>query len=250
MKVRKRILVMGILFFLLGISTLQSVKASSFHSGVNKGDILIWKCGVCNGNKMKHIFGDNWSSSDIFKGIDTNFKMKWQISTISYNKSYLIINYLKWKWSNNFGNSENASILSLNLNISQKIDYNFSNRLPFINFLLPVPLRAYLEDIHFTKWYEIDTRVINMIYVDLQKDTIDQSYPNESIHIVVEYKENGILDSYKIYLQNNQVIFDVSLDSIPIYTIPVTIGLVLGSLVGICYYIIKIRKNRKAKKLK
>jgi hypothetical protein len=195
---------------------------------------------------MNNTFGNEWNQSGIFKNANVNLRMKWDIENISYNKSELIINYTRWIWSKNFDKSGNTSKLIIDLNIIQYYDnFNFSTKLPFIEFILPIPIRDYLENINFNSWYEVDTRVINIIYLELDKGDGSPNYPHQFIRIVSEYRSNGILDSFKIYLKDNQVIFDISLDSIPIYSYPITILLLLGAISAFGYYFFKVRKNKK-----
>jgi hypothetical protein len=240
---RRKLLIGLVLIFLLDISAFQIVNAVSIQSGIKKGDIFIWKCNLCNVEQMNTIFGNTWDNSGVLNGININSKMKWEIDSINYNESTMNIGFFKWNWSSNFTNIGNYSSLKIDL-IPAK-NFNFTTRLPFIDFIIPIPIRDYLESISFNEWYEIDTRVINMIYLELERNSVESNYPDKFIRIIAEYRDNGIIDSYKITLEDNIVIFDLSLDSIPIYSFPITLFLILGTIIAILLYIIKIRKNKK-----
>ncbi|TFF87940.1 MAG: hypothetical protein EU550_02300, partial [Promethearchaeota archaeon] len=150
---------------MLDISVFQIVSAVSPQSGINRGDIFIWKCNLCNVNQMDTIFGNTWDNSGVFNDITVKSKMKWEIDSISYNESTMNIAILKWNWSINFLSIGNHS--NLKIDLAPPKNYNFTTKLPFIDFIIPIPIRDYLESISFNEWYEIDTRVINMIYLEL-----------------------------------------------------------------------------------
>ena len=247
MKVKKRDIYTSIillLLFILGFSS--NVFALEYQNGIKTDDELIWNCYICDNNKMDALFGDNWNQAGIFENLSANRRMKWKVNMLEENSTTLsaIFNIWMWNFEDNWGTQDNSSKLSYLKNPSlYPEDFNFTDVLPFIPFWLPVPVGEYLGEVALGDIYDIDNRVLPTINVQINKDSIHPNEPTETVYFIVVYNSNGILSSFKLYTQGNVVVVDISLDNLPIFVIPSTIGLILTFVCSIVLYIKKKRIN-------
>ncbi|MBY9009595.1 MAG: hypothetical protein KGD74_07010 [Candidatus Lokiarchaeota archaeon] len=247
MKVKKRDIYTSIillLLFILGFSS--NVFALEYQNGIKTDDELIWNCHICDNNKMDALFGDNWNQAGIFENLSANRRMKWKVNMLEENSTTLsaIFNIWMWNFEDNWGTQDNSSKLSYLKNPSlYPEDFNFTDVLPFIPFWLPVPVGEYLGEVALGDIYDIDNRVLPTINVQIIKDSIHPNEPTETVYFIVVYNSNGILSSFKLYTQGNVVVVDISLDNLPIFVIPSTIGLILTFICSIVLYIKKKRIN-------
>ena len=222
--------------------------AREFHIGVTRGQELVGKCNVCNQVEMDNIFGDNWNDSGLFNNLSMGKRMKWNISSIMSNEINITINVDIWGWT-----SEKIwSTKDFNSQItyfSNPDDYsqvlNFSFYSSFVPFWFPVPVGDYIGGLSLNEWYDVDNRVLPTLNVDLKENALSPGIPTKDIKIIAIYNDQGILNSYKIYLNGYIVILDISFDFLPIYVIPTLIGLLCIFTFSLIFYIFRKRKRVK-----
>ena len=230
--------------FLLGFSS--NVFANDYQNGIKTNDELIWKCHICDDNKMDELFGEFWNDAGIFENLSTNRRMKWRVNMVEENATTLSALFSIWMWGleDNWGTQDNSSKFSYLKNpILYPNAFNFTNTLPFIPFWLPVPVGEYLGEVPLGEIYDVDNRVLPTLNVRITKDSIHPNEPTETVYFIAVYNTNGILSSFKLYTSGNVVVIDISLESLPIVAIVSTIGLVLAFVCSIVLYIKKKRIN-------
>jgi hypothetical protein len=211
--------------------------------GVHEDQEIIWKCNVCNQNKMEAIFGSEWNDSGIFDNLSVGKRMKWKINNFQINQSYSKINFSIWVWTSEsiWGTKDNDSEI---VYFFDNIESNFSRYTSLVPFWFPIPIGEYLGSLELNEWYDVDNRVLPTINVDIDEDAISLGIPQSRIKIIAIYNEQGILCSYKLYTIGNVVIIDISLDFLPIYVIPTLIGLLGIFFVSLIIYLYNIRRKR------
>ena len=247
MTIKKRDIYTSImlLFLFMGVFS-SNVIANEYQIGIKTNDELIWNCHLCNDNKMDAIFGEFWNEAGIFKDLNVDNKMKWKVSMIDENSTTLsaLISIWMWQFEDNWGTQDKSSKISYLKNPSlYPSGFNFSDALPFIPFWLPVSVGEYLGEVSLGDIYDVDNRVLPTINVHINKNSIHPNEPTETVYIIAVYNSNGILSSFKLYTSGNVVVVDISLENLPIFVIPSTIGLILTFVCSIVLYIKKKRIN-------
>ena len=239
MKLRRTNLFASIALFLIFMGSFASnVIALDYSIGFRTGDQLIWKCNICNINKMNALFGVSWRDAGLFENLSQGKRMKWEVNVIEQNSTTILASVNVWMWKNeeNWGTLDNITESSYLKKPSQyPANFNFSTHLPFVPFWLPVPIGDYLGEMKLSNLYDVDNRVLPTLNV--QPITI-----TENVYIIAVYNLNGILSSYKLYITGNVVIIDISLDSIPLFVLPSTIGLISAFIIVIYLYV-KRKRN-------
>jgi len=247
MKIKKKsiyISVMLLFLFILGFSS--NVTANEYQNGIKINDELIWICHLSDNNKMDELFGEFWNDAGMFENLSTNKRMKWSVNMVEENSTTLsaLISMWMWRFDDNWGTQDNSSKFSYLKNpILYPNGFNFTNSFPFIPFWLPVPVGEYLGEVPLSEIYDVDNRVLPTLNVQIIKDSIHPNEPKETVYFIAVYNSNGILSSFKLYTRGNIVVIDISLESLPIFAIASTIGLVLAFVCSIVLYIKKKRIN-------
>ncbi|MFX0001711.1 MAG: hypothetical protein ACFE9Q_00640 [Candidatus Hodarchaeota archaeon] len=249
MKLKKIVLKFTLLLLLVS-NLISNVAAINYNIGVQRDQELVWKCKLCNENEMDNIFGNNWDASGIFQNLSKGTKMKWKITDTEYNEIYLKINFSIWIWTSRkiWGDKDNDSQM---IYFSNPKNYpqgwNFSNDTSFVPFWFPIPIGDYLASLSLNEWYDVDNRVLPTLNVEIKENAVLPGVPLKDIKIITIYNDQGILSSYKLYINENVVIIDIAFEFIPIYVIPTLIGLICVLTLSIIIYITKKRKFVKRK---
>jgi hypothetical protein len=223
-----------------------NVNAVDFNVGISNNDVLIWECRVCNEAEMIAMFGSGWDDSGMFQNLSKGTRMKWDVNAIQINEKKMKINFSIWFWTENtnWGLKDNDYQVSYH---NDPGDYtqslNFTKSLPFAPFWFPIPVRDYMGGLSLNKSYDVDSRVLPTLNIEIGKDDISLGFPNKEVKIIAIYNEQGILDSYKLYGKDNTVIIDVKFDFLPIYVIPMLSIFLLSIPIAIGIYIYKKRKT-------
>jgi len=248
MKMRNRNLyasVTLILIFVIGFAS--DVVALNYSFSFITNEEIVWKCNTCDINKMNNLFGDNWSNGGFFENLGQGKRMKWQVNTTKVNSTSLSATFNIWVWKNedNWGSYDYITEFSHLKDPSQyALNSNLSIALPFVPFWLPIPVSIYIGELKLNSRYDVDNRVLPTINVQFSKGFLEPSFPSEKVFIIAIYNYDGILSSFKLYTIGNVVIIDISFESIPIYVVPSTIGLIGAFFIAIIIYIKKKRKNQ------
>ena len=247
MNIRSRKLCACIFLIIISIIGFTSdVIALNYTFGFKSNNDLVWKCHVCDINKMNNIFGENWSSTSLFENLSQGKKMKWHITTVEENSTSLLATVNIWVWNN----EQNWGVYDYNTKFPYLKDpsqyasnYNLSLDIPFIPFWFPIPVGEYLGTLKLSYMYDVDNRVLPTLNVEVDKDFLQTNNPSERIFIIAIYNTDGILSSYKLYTSGNVVVIDIGFESLPIYVLPSTLGLIGAFFIAIILYIRKQRKN-------
>jgi len=230
------------------INNLHNVSALGYSTGVKQNQNFVWKCNVCNELEMNAIFGSLWDNFGDFKNLSTGKKMKWEVSNVVINETFISINIDTWDWSKkkNWGIKDNTSQIVYFTNPDNYSDdeLNFSDYSSLVPFWFPTPVGEYLGGLNLIKWYDVDNRVLPTLNVEIPKNAITSNLPTKGIYIIAIYSDQGILDSYKLYTKGNVVIIDISLDFLPLYVIPSLVSLTVIFFIGIVIYVYKKRRTQ------
>ncbi|MFX1488750.1 MAG: hypothetical protein ACFFBI_06350 [Promethearchaeota archaeon] len=238
----------GLTLLFLMISGLAiNVYAGNFKIGMNKDDVLIWECRVCDEPEMIAIFGSGWDDSGMLQNLSKGTKMRWEINAIQINEIKMKVNFSVWFWTENtnWGLKDNDlqnSYRNDPSDYTQKL--NFTKSLPFVPFWFPIPVRDYMGDLSLNDSYDVDSRVLPTLNIEIAKDGISFGFPNKYFKIIAIYNEQGILDSYKLYGKDNTVIIDIKFDFLPLYVIPMLSVLFVSIPIAIGIYLFKKRKMK------
>jgi len=247
MKINKRDIYISILLlFLFTLGFSSNVIAYEYQNGIKTNDELIWNCHLCDDNKMDALFGEFWNDAGIFENLSANKRMKWSVDMVEENSTTLsaLISIWMWRFEDNWGTQDKNSKFSYLKNPSlYPSGFNFTDVFPFIPFWLPVPVGEYLGELPLGVIYDVDNRVLPTLNVQIIKDSIHLNEPTETVYFIAVYNSNGVLSSFKLYTSGNVVVVDISLEGLPIFVIPSTIGLILAFICSIVLYIKKKRIN-------
>jgi hypothetical protein len=240
MKIRNRNLYASIIFILIFIIGFASdVVALNYTFGFTTDEELVWKCNFCDINKMNNIFGENWSSTGLFENLSQGKRMRWQGYVTKINDTSLsrTFNISVWKNEGSYDYSAEFSYLK------DPSKYNLSIALPFVPFWLPVPVGNYLGELNLSSIYDVDNRVLPTINVQISRGFLEPSLPSEKVYIIAIYNSDGILSSFKLYTIENVVVIDIIFEPLPIYVVPLTIGLICAFFIAIILYVKKQRNK-------
>jgi len=243
MKIRNRNLYASItliLIFVMGFTS--DVVALNYSFSFITNEELVWKCDICDINKMNTLFGENWSNSGLFENLGQGKRMKWQVNTTKVNSTSLSATFNMWVWKNedNWGPYDYITEFSYSQNASKS---NLSIAFPFVPFWLPIPVSIYIGELKLNSMYDVDNRVLPTINVQVSKGFLEPSFPSEKVFIIAIYNYDGILSSFKLYTSGNVVVIDIEFESLPIYVIPSTIGLIGAFFIAIIIYVRKQTKK-------
>lgn len=232
--------------FLISFST--SAVSHEYKIGVDEDDKFIWRCNICDEDKMKDLFGNGWDGNgtglfeDLMEGSrmkliikDTDDEVKIYNPKTLENEEFISIIYYNWLWTkkDEWGHYDN--IVQFN-HFDNPKNYPDDFILPNIAPIwLPIPIDDYLKEADLYEGYSIDARSIPTISCEIEKNDMKGDYPTEYIKIQAIYSENGILKSYKLYIENHQVIVDISLETDFLYS-PI-VWLVLVPIIFTIFYI-------------
>ena len=91
--------------------------------------------------------------------------------------------------------------------------------------------------------YDVDNRVLPTLNVEINEFFLQPEYRSERITIIAIYNVDGILSSLKLYTEGNVVVIDIELETIPIYVLPATLGLVGAFFIALILYYKKKKKR-------
>lgn len=239
------------------IATASNGVAANYDIGVEEGDQFIWKCTICDKEKMEDLFGKDWNSNGtgLFEELERGTRMKFIIKEIDEdtkiynpksqeNEEFFSITFKKWIWTDedkSFGDDDY---------VEQMTHYtdpkDFSDDLIFQNFApiwLPIPIGDYLKEVDLYEGYSIDARSISALNCEIEKYDLEDDYPTEFIKIQAMYNDQGILRSYKLYIEDNQIIVEIFLENDFVFfpmIIEVFIPVIIGIFyIGLLYFIYK-----------
>jgi len=245
---KKKAFYASLLFLtLLIFNTQYNISALGYSTGVKQNQKLVWKCNVCNELEMDAIFGSLWNNFGHFKNLSKGNKMKWEVSNVAVNETFISIIINTWDWSKeeNWGIKDNTSQIVYYTNPDDySEEMNFSDYSSLVPFWFPTPVGEYLGGLKLIKWYDVDNRVLPTLNVEIPKNVITSNLPTKNIYIIAIYNDQGILDSYKLYTKGNVVIIDISLDSLPLYVIPSLVSLTVIFFIGIIICVYKKRRTQ------
>lgn len=239
-----------VLFFFSEVTS--NATALKYETGIEENDELIWNSNVCDNQKMDKIFGKDWDDegSGIFEDLEQGTRMRWIIRKTDNdekvyspetkdNETVLRIVYNNWKWTKDKEWGDKDSI-DETTHFANPNDYGDDLILPnFAPFWLPLPLDEYLKELDLDEGYSIDARVISALTFEIEKNDLEGDYPTEYVKIQAMYNDKGILNSYKLYIKDHEVIVDISLENALPYKLYVLPAITAFFYIGIIYIIYK-----------
>lgn len=223
----KIFLISYLLLIITSMVFIPNAHAIKYEVGLKEGEEYIWNCNVCDKNKMQEVFGDDWDEEDaeFFEDLRQNSRMRWIIDEIDNNEEVYLeqtednetvfsIEYKKWSWTNKerWGSKDDVK---KTYQLKDPKDYPDDFDFPqFVPIWIPLPFGDYLKNMDLDYEYTIDSRVLPSISCKIDKNELDDDYPKQDIKIVALYTDQGLLKSYKLYIKDNQVIVDISLETL------------------------------------
>jgi hypothetical protein len=251
----RQVFLVLLIFSIISVGKISSIWAIDYTSGVNEGEELIWNCNVYQKEKMEQIFGNDWDkiNASVFKNLEQGARMKWKITEINENallfsnktnnnESALLIKFDIWNWTINadWGTKDSQDQLVLFKDpLNNLDDLIYSN---FAPFWLPVPIGEYMKAMEpvLSSGYTVDGRVLLAITIEMNIGDLDGTYPTEFIKVLAMYNDRGILRSYKLYITDHFVMVDISLESNPMFEIPIIIAIIVLAYIGVIFVLSKI----------
>jgi len=241
-----------VLFFFLVVLTPLSL-AITYNADFKENDVMIWRCNVCDEEKMEQVFGETWQTHfKLFHNIKAGYKMKWVITGVDNNAlkysgktkskvGAISITYEYWMWTENEWEEKPQED---NFFFYKNSSY-FNDNLLFANFVplwFPAPTREYLRslDTVLYKGYQVDVTYLLTLTCEVNAGDNLGGNPSEYIKVLAIYDSHGILSSYKLYIKNHYVLIDISIDNSFEYQLPVFIILTTAFTVVTIYFYKKV----------
>lgn len=258
---KKTILISFIILLIISLGMASTVKATEYDVGLEDGEQFIWRCNILDRSEMDSLLGDGWDTNktSLFKNIKEGARCKWviketddEIKEFNTDKQeydeFLGITYKKWKWteSDNWGD-EDYELQSKHYSDPGDYpdDYIFPDIAPI---WIPIPSDGYMKGVDLYRGYKRDARARTCytITCEIEENDLEGPYPTDYIKIHAGYNDKGILESYKLYLKDHNIILEIILEnetnsiiSMSETILPLIIGVLYLGLVYIMYKITK-----------
>jgi len=262
---KKKLIFISFLLFatvFIGLTTNTIAKdedEDDYEVGFDEGDEYIYVCKTFDELKMKEAWGNHYDDNTIFEGIEEGKKMKLEITEIDDDytmyspETYLTedaykVEYEIWTWSNDekFGDvdSEEEEFSWFLIPGDHGTDLYFETILiPWV----PTDIVKYLDHLELYKWWYVDED--KLLYERFGSDRFSwydsQIHRGNKILIETTYNEEGIVSSYKVMNEDEEVILEFSLESETAFLIPVIIIVVAVISALAIVYIVMRKKGRK-----
>ena len=273
---KKKLIIVSFLLFATMILMLHTNSIAGddddedYEIGFKEGDEFVWTCKIFNEEKMNDAWGSNWDNYELFEEIESGKKMKMEITKIT-NKSYIMyspettlnesaykVEYEIWRWSNN---EKFSDVDSEDEEFSWFINPGYYGEDLYLDaimiFWIPIQIEEYLDNLELYKWWYSDEDTL--LYERYGSERLN--WYNPSIHrgdllIETTYNEKGIMSSYKILNDDEEVILELALETDTAFIIPlIIIVIAIASALAIVYIVMRkkgikiIKKKRNVKKI-
>ncbi|MFX0187995.1 MAG: hypothetical protein ACFE8A_09680 [Candidatus Hodarchaeota archaeon] len=234
-----------------------------YEVGFKEGVEFIYICKTIDEDGMIDIWGNHYEDYEIFEGIKEGAKMKWKITEIddedsmysSKTKLYedaLTVKYDYWIWTDKaeFGGAdyEDEQYSWFTNPEDYKSDLEFV--VIFVPWI-PYEVEMYLDALELYKWWYIDE---NILYYELDgKERLnwyDSDIHKKNILIEMEYNDEGIMSSFKILNEDEEVVLEFALENPLAYIIPIVLIVVAVIATLTIVYIVMRKKGIKLKDIK
>ncbi len=229
------------------IGPISEVNATNYEMGVELDEVLIWKCNVCNHEKMEQLFGNEWNGkgNGFFENLKEGDRMKMAPKSMSSDVETVSVMFSIWSWTDasEWGDKDCEERYTFFKNPDHMPkDYIFPNLAPLV---LLGPIDQYLNDIEPNLYdgYFVETTFVWTLNCELNEAELDGKYPTEYIKVLATYTDKGILRTYKLYVTDHHVMIDISLDYPFSYQLPAFLAILIGSSIGIVILYKRIKAN-------
>ena len=223
---------------------------------IKEGDEYIYVCNTFDEEKMKDAWGSHYDDVKLFENIQEGAKMKWEITeindedTMNSTKTRAIedaytVKYDIWIWTSEekFGDVdyENEEFSWFANPENHETDKAFDNTyVPWV----PTDVIEYLDHLELYKWWYTDED--KLFYERFGQER--QYWYNPEIHkgkILIEmtFNEEGILSSYKLMNEDEEVVLEFALEVELGYIIPIVVVIVAIIAALTVIYIVMRKKD-------
>ena len=234
-----------------------------YEIGLEEGDEYVWICNTFDEQKMKESWGNHYDDVKIFEEIEEGKKMKWEITDVNEEdrmnstKTRVIedaysVKYDIWLWTDEakFGDAdyEDESFSWFADPWNHITDTHIEdNYVPWV----PTNVEEYLDHLELYKWWNIDEN--KLIYERFGSATF--YWYNGEVHrkdviIEMEFNEDGILSSYTVMNEDEEVVLEFALEDPMAYVIPIIIVVILIIAALTIIYVVMRKKGIKLKDIK
>jgi len=256
-------LLFATLFIGLTTNTIANEDDEDYEVGFDVGDEFIYVCKTFDEEKMNDAWGKDWDDNTIFEGIEEGKKMKWEITEIDDDytmyspETYKTedayrVKYEIWMWSNDekFSDvdSEEEEFSWLIIPGDHGTDLYFDSILvPWV----PIEIEKYLDHLELYKWWYVDEdKLLFEKFGGERYSWYDSDIHKGHIFTETTYNEQGIVSSFKILNEAEEVILEFSLESETAFLIPLIIIIVAVISALAIVYIVMRKKGRKLNLIK
>ena len=225
-----------LLLTIFAMSSMISVQAADYKMDVEEDEEFYWTL-----NTLDEDLADDYGMDDIedWVGEDAELgaKFKYTITELDDDKingtDVFIVEYKFWGWATDEADFDDKEDTKRTAYLAQDPDvYEKNNQ--YFQWVMPTPLEDYLDEIDWDDDYEIDGKILTRTveYKDLEGDLLYQ----------YTFNDRGVLESLKAMTEDNEVIYEYALPTIPGYELPILLGITAIFTIGIIYTIVKRKK--------
>ncbi|MFX0187674.1 MAG: hypothetical protein ACFE8A_08060 [Candidatus Hodarchaeota archaeon] len=252
---------------ILGITTNNAIADDDddddYEVGLKEGNEYIYVCKTFDEIKMKEAWGKHYDDNKLFEDIEEGKKMKWEITEVNdeanmeSTKTQAIedaysVKYDIWMWTDKdkFGDAdyEDEEFTWFANPEDHETDKAIEDSyVPWV----PTNVEDYLAHLELYKWWATDED--KLLYEKFGQELI--CWYNPEIHrddVIIEmtFNEEGILSSYKVMNEDEEVVLEFALEDVMAIVIPIIVVVVIVIAALTIIYIVMRKKGIKIRKKK
>ncbi len=215
-----------ILFSMLAFTTM--VQAASYSIGVSAGTETTYEVKTVDNSGLKDCGIDDLG--DFTDGDKVGDKCKTVVTKVEEEDDYWKITYDSWDWtSKDFKSDPDDEDKSYKI---KKDPDDVSGSYPQISGCAK-DVAKYIKAIDWNDDYEIDGTTVT-------SDGIDLGLGGDKIKVSVTYDSNtGLVSSFRYLNEDDDVLYEYASSSIPGYEVPILLGVVGLTTIGLIYLVMK-----------
>ncbi|MFX0186412.1 MAG: hypothetical protein ACFE8A_01620 [Candidatus Hodarchaeota archaeon] len=249
---------------IIGLTTNTVADDDYYEVGFKEKDEFIWICNTLNEDDMEDIWGDDWNEITLFENMKVGTRMKWEITEINEDiRTYsnetgqymdaLSVKYDMWTWTSDddFGDADEEGLefwWYTDPEDYEKI-LRYAEGLYFDVVVVPwVPntVTEYLGDLELYKWWGANEDTLTYeIFGQDRKNWYNSEIHKKKIVMETIYNEQGIISSFKIMNEDDEVVCEFSIESETAFLIPLIIIIVVIIAALAVVYIVMRKKGIK-----
>jgi hypothetical protein len=234
-----------------------------YEVGLDEGDEYVWICNTFDEQKMKESWGNHYDDVKIFEDIEEGKKMKWEITDVNDEdrmnstrtraiEDAYSVKYDIWLWTDEakFGDADHEDESFSWFADPEDIETEKAIEEAYVPWV-PINVEDYLDLMELYKWWNVDED--KLIYERFGSET--RNWYNGEIHrkdVIVEmqFNEDGILSTYTVMTEDEEVVLEFSLEDPMVYIIPIIIAVILIIAALTIIYVVMRKKGIKLKDIK